>query len=311
MKRICFYLAAISLLMLTISCEKQAPEENTEVQEVPESEMQLMYLKESLLYTDEEGNVSLLRGIALDSADPTNVSISVSGEDEAYEEYAALFSENTPYSDQSCQFTLLDNLGTARFYVNDSPEDGVVAYAEFDIPSIPQISRMNYVLESAWPENAASRGKYKRGQAYSLEAWDYVGESEILEYLKGRKEWFVCLREDKNGNPALLVAVSEDQLPTEYMGFNTGMCRRVPSMDRAKKIQELIVADWDVCCYWFNAKVPNGLTSDQRYWIDSGSWSFLFVEYRDTIRLSDGNIKRYDAFWADHKFRYLLFREMK
>ncbi|MGM9735874.1 MAG: hypothetical protein ACI3ZL_05635, partial [Candidatus Cryptobacteroides sp.] len=232
MKRICFYQAAICLLMFTISCEKQAPEENTEVQEVPESEMQLIYLKESLLYTDEEGNVSLLRGVALDSSDPTNVSISVSGEDEAYEEYAALFSENTPYSDMSCQFTLLDNLGTARFYVNDSPEDGVVAYAEFDIPSIPQISRMNYVLESAWPENAASRGKYKRGQAYSLEAWDAVQKKDMLyRFVKGKKEWFVCLQEDKNGNPALLVAVSEEKLPTGSVSLSVSGASLSDSLD--------------------------------------------------------------------------------
>ena len=292
------------------ACRKDSQEET----DAPKaSEIQLSYLKHSLLYTDEQGEISLLRGVALDAADPTNVSLSVEDLEDAGYKFHELFYEDTPYSDLSATYTLDDNCGTARLIVNDTPVDGVVAYAEFDIPEIPQITRLNYVLESSWPENAAARGYYKKGHSYQMKGWDKrhkYNDKRLEGGAKDKKEWFVCLREDKDGNPALLVAISDAKYELWWGAGSNTVYKRVPSEGRAKEIQQMIRSEWGNYCSIYNANVSGALTDDQRYWIDSGNIDWKGGRYRNVINLYSGQI---DAVhlgeWKPTRLRALLFRE--
>lgn len=302
-------LALLCIPAMLCACQKEQHDQQEEVDGPKASEIQLNYLKHSLLYTDEQGETSLLRGVALDAADPTNVSLSVEDLEDAEYKFHELFYEDTPYSDLSATYTLDDNCGTAQLYVNDPPVDGVVAYAEFDIPEIPQITRMNYVLESSWPENAAARGYYKKGNTYELEPWNGDHYSGYV-FSKYQKEWFVCLREDKDGNPALLVSITK--IP--HHGFNSiwsndGIFKRVPGMDRAKSIQELISAEWENYCNIYNSKVPGALTADQYYWTSKGS-NYLFVRYNYAINLLTGDTAKKEVLHKKPMLRYLFFFEL-
>ena len=303
-------LALLCIPAMLCACQKEQNDQQEEADAPKASEIQLSYLKHSLLYTDEQGEISLLRGVALDAADPTNVSLSVEDLEDAEYKFHELFYEDTPYSDLSATYTLDDNCGTAQLFVNDTPVDGVVAYAEFDIPEIPQITRLNYVLESSWPENAAARGYYKKGSTYQLEPWD-ADNYDWFVSSRNKKEWFVCLREDKDGNPALLVAITDAEYDFSYSWNwrNAGFYKRVPGMNRAEGIQKLISAEWENYCNIYNSKVPGALTENQYYWTDEGS-DKVFKSYRYTIKLFTGEPEKLEVQNHDPKRRALFFFEL-
>lgn len=305
------YLSALlCLTALICGCQKEQKEEE---QTPPEavSEFQLEYLKNCLLITDENGETSILRGVALDTADPTVISLSVEDVEEAEEKFHELFYD-TPYSEISSTYTLNDNRGSARFFVNDPPIDGIVAYAEFNIPEIPQVTKINYVLESSWPENAAARGTYRKGNSYQMKGWDKTTKDQLGGASKDKLEWFVCLREDKNGNPALLVAITDDTYHLRWYWYerDSGMYERFPGRSRAQSISKLIRAEWDNYCNIYNKNVPGALTANQNYWIDDGS-DYFFARFRCAINLYNGNITDYDTQYGSKHCRALMFREEK
>ncbi|MGM9791434.1 MAG: hypothetical protein ACI3Y4_03405 [Candidatus Cryptobacteroides sp.] len=111
--------------------------------------------------------------------------------------------------------------------------------------------------------------------------------------------------EDRNGNPAYLVAITDAKYFFEWKvnHQNIGIYERVPGETRAKAIRELIFSEWENDCSIYNDYVPGALTQDQDYWIDEGEYA-----YRYSINLYTGNTtKRYETDY--YKLRALLFRE--
>lgn len=279
--------------------------------EDPEPEVvdQVAALKQSLL-TEENGEEVLLRGVALDAADPTVVSISVDDCDDAYIRFTRLFSDETEASADGMTYTLTDalsqNAGSARF-VKSSDGNGLVAYAEFDVPAIPQLSRINYILHSAWPDNAKVKGFHKLGVRYEYKGWSSKPNNGSRF---DKDEWFkyVCVREYDGGEPALLIAISPKK---HYICWRKSgkYSMRIPGKGRAKGISELLRSDWDTYARFFN-KDGDVLNKDEYYWIDSGH-DYGFAQYRDAIRLSDGDIDDWDVHWKEPEKRVIFFIESK
>lgn len=274
-----------------------------------EAEDQVAVLKQSLI-TEENGKEVLLRGVALDAADPTVVSISVDDSDDAYQRFTALFSDETETSADGMTYTLTDtlsqNAGTAKF-VKSSDGNGLVAYAEFAVPSIPQLSRINYILHSAWPDNAEVKGFHKFGERYLEGGWT-SGPPLHCSFNPGELFRYVCVREYEGGEPALLIAIS----PTTHFinwRFSGKYSKRIPGLNRARGISELLRSDWDTFAGFFN-KEGNILNKGEFYWIDAG-YDYLLKQKRTAIRLNDGYIDVWDVQYRRPHKRVIFFLESK
>lgn len=275
----------------------------------PEVVDQVAVLKQSLL-TEENGKEVLLRGEALDAADPTVVSISVDDSEDAYERFTALFSDETETSADGMTYTLTDtlsqNAGTAKF-VKSNDGNGLVAYAEFAVPAIPQLSRINYILHSAWPDNAKVKGFHKLGERYEYKGWSgrptadsKFDANEVFKY--------VCVREYNGGEPALLVAISPN---THYINFVYSLpySNRIVGKHKAQSISYILRYNWKASTALFN-KDGNILNKDEYYWINDGHEHGISA-YRYAIRLSDGKLKDWETLWHRPKKRVIFFIESR
>lgn len=308
----CKYLLYAMMAAATVSLPACSGDDDPIIDdENPEQEVvdQVAALKQSLL-TEENGQEVLLRGVALDAADPTVVSISVDDSDDAYRRFSMLFSDDTETNAEGVTFVLTDtlsqNAGTARF-VKSSDANGLVAYAEFDVPAIPQLSRINYILHSAWPDNAKVKGFHKLGVRYEYKGWS---SGPTVDSSFDKDEWFryVCVREYDGGEPALLIAISPNM---HYINWRKSgkYSARIPGKKRALGISDLLRSDWDTYARFFN-KDGDVLNKGEYYWIDSGS-EYLVATYRDAIRLSDGDIDDWDVHYKEPEKRVIFFIESK
>lgn len=279
--------------------------------EVMESDVdQLAILRSSLLTEDENGSVSILRGVSLDPGNPTVLSISVENYNDAFSRFSDLFGSETEKSEDGTIYTLPDNGGSTRFAKGNN-EDGLVAYAEFSVPSIPQITRINYILHSAWPDNAGGKGFHKFGVVYQYHGWSgscsgiYSPTPNV-----DSGEWFdyVCVREYNNGEPALLIAITSTKYHFRWRKHSE-YSANIPGESRAKTISGILQKNWDSLARIFNR---NGdvLNKGEYYWIDKGKdWGV--AEYRDAVRLSDGDVDDWDVKYKKPKKRTLFFLESK
>ena len=280
MKKLAFYLLMIPLFGIGMaSCSEE--DNGPDMPETPQEdsvyvEDELAVLQEHLVRVDDEGNlVERIWGEVLDAATPDEVTIGVDNLAEAVEIFREFFADTTEISDDGMLATFSVQEGSAELKEANG-ENGLVAYATFDVPGLKYVSRINFILNSAWPENATATGYHKWGVIYEYKgfpAYDYYDK-------------FMCIRQYENGKPALLFAISPDKWSISSNVVNGKNGVNLPTEEKAKEISKILQTDWESYSGKYNkACGKNVLNVDEGYWYGKiGIFSKYF------IRLSSGKI---------------------
>lgn len=280
MKKLAFYLLMIPLFGIgMVSCSEE--DNGPDMPETPQEdsvyvEDELAVLQKHLVRVDGEGNlVERIWGEVLDAATPDEVTIGVDNLAEAVEIFREFFADTTEISDDGMLATFSVQEGSAELKEANG-ENGLVACAAFDVPGLKYVSRINFILNSAWPENATATGYHKWGVIY-----EYKGFPEEDYYHK-----FMCIRQYENGKPALLFAISPDKwtITNNVLKGKNGV--NLPTEEKAKEISEIIQTDWEVYSGRYNkACGENLLNVNEGYWYGKiGILSYY------CIRVSSGEI---------------------
>ena len=295
---ICFSFSACS------KDEQSSSEGETAESYVPN---ELSTLQENLVKVDSTGRfVERVLGEPLDAADTTEVSVGVDSYDEALNMFSGLFADTTVISNNGTLATFSVEKGKAELK-KESDGKGVLATASFDVPGLKYVSKINFLQNSAWPENASGKSFHKLGVIYQYTGWTSgkgVGADDDFD--KDEKFNYVCIREYSNGTPALLVAIT----PKSYyfhVRYNT-YSGRIPGKERAKNIAKILQSNWETYKKYFNAAYPGVLTDDTKCWIDKTK-DYGFAAYRWDIKLKTGDTDKLDVHWSEPKRKVLFFIE--
>ena len=281
MKKLAFYLLMIPLFGIGMtSCSEE--DNGLDMPETPQEdsvyvEDELAILQNHLVKVDEEGNlVERIWGEVLDEAVPDEVTVGVDSLVQAIAIFRGFFADTTVISEDGMLATFSVQEGSAELKVANG-ENGLVAYATFDVPGLMYVSRINFILNSAWPENAKSNGYHTVGGVYEHKG--YTNSDKLYKYL--------CIREYNNGTPALLFAI--DTYPRTHSwilsdDFNGNM----PSEEKAKEISKILRGDWDNYEKLMNAEYGcTALKKGWEYWYRDGLYA-VFYNGMCYINLSTG-----------------------
>ena len=137
------------------------PGDGGDVVEEPVDE--LAVLQSSLAKVDESGNLQeRILGVPLDPADETEVSVGVDNFEEAQFLFLSLFADTTRISSDNMEATFSCAQGSARL-VQQTDDNGLVGYATFNVPGLKYVSKIDFIKNSAWPDNASGKGFHKLG----------------------------------------------------------------------------------------------------------------------------------------------------
>lgn len=281
MKKLAFYLFMIPLFGIGMtSCSEEG--NGPDMPETPQEdsvyvEDELAILQNYLVKVDEEGNlVERIWGEVLDEAAPDEVTVGVDSLAQAIAIFKGLFADTTVISEDGMLATFSVQEGSAELKVANG-ENGLVAYATFDVPGLMYVSRINFILNSAWPENATAKGYHKLGAFYEHKG--YTDRDKLFKYL--------CIREYNNGKPALLFAIDTNPRQHSWIlsdDYNGNM----PSEDKAKEISEILRGNWDYYEKHMNAKYGcTALKKGWEYWYRDGVFA-VFYNGMCYINLSTG-----------------------
>ena len=281
MKKLAFYLLMISLFgigMTSCSEENNGPD----TPEVPQEdsvyvEDELAILQNHLVKVDEEGNlVERLWGEVLDEAAPDEVTVGVDSLAQAIAIFRGFFADTTVISEDGMLATFSVQEGSAELKVANG-ENGLVAYATFDVPGLMYVSRINFILNSAWPENAKSKGIHEFGFFYEYQG--YTDSDKLYKYL--------CIREYNNGIPALLFAIGTTPVYMNWL-LDQECMGNMPSEEKAKEISKILRGKWDFYEKRMNTEYGcTALKKGWEYWYRDGIFA-VFYNGNYYINLSTG-----------------------
>lgn len=269
---------------------------------------ELSTLQNNLVKIDEKGQfVERVFGVSLDAADSTEVSVGVASYEEAVNDFAQLFADTTIISNNGTLATFAVEKGKAELQ-KGSGENGTVATIVFDVPGLKYVSKVNFVLNSAWPENASGKSFHKLGAIYQYKGWTGgPGVQADDDFDANQMFNYVCIREYSNGKPALLVAIT----PQSYYIY----CRNkdqysgnIPGESKAKEISDIMKSNWDTYKTYFNAANSGVLSDDTKCWIDKTK-DYGVAAYRWDINLKTGSIDQMDIHWKEPRRKVLFFIE--
>ena len=181
--------------------EPEVPEEISQVDE-------LEYLQNNLVVLDDNGGIKeRVYGRVLNESKPETVYVGVENLDEAKDIFASLFSDETTISDDGCDAMFTTRRGHAELSVG-SGEEGLIATAAFDIDGLKYVNTIRFILNSAWPDNYDQTTYHVLGEQYQYCGWKYKRHGKHMGGGKDEIHTFVCIRESKNGVPALLMGIS-------------------------------------------------------------------------------------------------------
>ena len=270
---------------------------------------ELKRVQQALVAVDDDGKfVGRVCGVPLNPTDTTEVSVGVDTYDEAVEKFGLLFADTTVISNNGLLATFSTREGKAELKKGDG-KDGLLAYATFDVPGLKYVSRLNYIQNSAWPENATTQSMYKVGTVWPMTGWTANEDGSGYVWPTVRKDElfdFVCIRSDKNGNPALLVAMTDFWYKLAY-GFTGSFTGNLPDEKKAKEISAILRSNWSTYTAFFNQSATR-LREGQDYWIDDG-FCILACDKRDAITLSTGEVERWEVGWKRPSKAVLFYRE--
>lgn len=310
MKKLAFYLFMIPLFGIGMtSCSKE--NNGPDTPEVPQEdsvyvEDELAILQNHLVKVDEEGNlVERIWGEVLDEAAPDEVTVGVDSLAEAVTIFKGLFADTTEISEDGMLATFSVKEGSAELKVANG-ENGLVAYATFDVPGLKYVSRINFILNSAWPENATAKGYHKLGVFYEHTGWTGDPEGINTDFDRNKFFKYLCIREYKNGKPALLFAVEPTAVRLQWTQMD-GYAGNMPNEDKAKEISAILRKDWAAYKKKVNAEYGcTALEDGWQYWIRGGTW-YVFGVHTDCITLSSGEMDYYETGWNKSRKLATLF----
>ena len=307
MKRFSILLWMVFLICFSFSACSDDDQSSSSEGETAETYVpnELSTLQENLVKVDSTGQfVERVLGEPLDAADTTEVSVGVDSYEEALNMFSGLFADTTVISNTGTLATFSVEKGKAELKkVSDG--NGVLATASFDVPGLKYVSKINFVQNSAWPENATGKSFHKLGVIYQYKGWTSGrGVGVDTNFDKDEMFNYVCIREYSNGIPALLVAITPKSYHLHVR--NNTYSGRIPGEGRAKDIANILQSNWETYKKYFNAAYPNVLTDNTECWIDKTK-DYAFVAYRWDIHLKTGKTYKREVHHDDNKTRKVLF----
>lgn len=255
-------------------------------------------LQYALTNLDEAGELkNRIYGVALNEMLPDYLSIGVDSLQEAVDMFRLWFADTTEISADGLTATFTTRKGSAVLTPTDG-EDGIIGRVIFDVPGLKYVSQIEFILNSAWPENASKPSDYKFGNSYEFEAWTWAYEKVHLDdalykllafekrFPRKDKIKYCCIREYKNAQPALLVAITPYNKPVswasiQYYGGN------IPRREQAEEIQRILAKNWELYKALFKQIYGvEVLTDTGLYTIYSGHGNHQIR----AIRLKDGYV---------------------
>ena len=305
MKKLAFYLLMIPLFGIGMaSCSEE--DNGPDMPETPQEgsvyvEDELAILQNHLVKVDEEGNlVERIWGEVLDEAAPDEVTVGVDSLAQAIAIFRGFFADTTMISEDGMLATFSVQEGSAELKAANG-ENGLVAYATFDVPGLMYVSRINFILNSAWPENAKAKGYHTVGGVYEHKGFT----ANTTEGGVSKFEKYLCIREYNNGTPALLFAIHTTPIILNWC-MDEEYMSNMPSEDKAKEISEILRAKWDDFEKRMNAVYGcTALKKGWEYWYRDGVYA-VFENRTYYINLSTGETD-WDSNWNGFGKRSTLF----
>lgn len=282
----------ILLLMpsLFVACNDKEDTEITEEYDGSIDVDELDELQQNLVRTDSLGNFECrVLGVCLDKADTTIVSVGVESFEEAKLKFQNLFSTSTTISADGTIASFTKQTGSVVLEEKDGT-DGVIGVIDFSNIGLKHISKLNFILSSAWPENAKSKGYHKGGVWYQYHGWtgsvDYSAPHPYPDW--DEWHWFLCIKEaDGKGNPAVLLAFTDTQYNIPWRNSDS-YSGNIPTESKAKQIREILLKDWNTYKKKFNEKMGKTvLETYGEYWMKKGK-EFGVENWRYTMNLYTG-----------------------
>ena len=262
---------------------------------------ELGIIQNNLVRLNEKGEVDeYVLGLPLDAADSTELTVGVESYNEAVQLFDNIFPDTTLISMDGTRATLTVDEGSALLTPADGT-DGLLATAKFSIPGLKHVSKLRFIKNSAWPENATEKKIHTLGMVYPDKGWTGPCNYTIDTKFSEDEEYdYVCIKEYSNGQPGILLAFTPKKydLPWRYHAEYGG---NIPSEKMAKTISDVLRGNWD---RW--EKKFNGLLKkDTEYWIEEGSdWGWF--QWRSWIILNTGEIDDYEM-WVSEDYCYVMF----
>lgn len=282
------------------SCSNDEPSiHDTSLEEEFDVIDELAELQDALVKLDENGNVKeRVFGVVLDESTPDVVWAGIENFDEAREYFSTLFSDTTAISTDGMKATFSTRQGSATLS-KESGNGGLVAKVIFDIEGLKHISQINFILNSAWPENDNMKSIYKYGVVYMLSGFTGTRFSND-EPLSP----FVCVREYKNGIPALLVGITS----SKHEMCGCGTCKRAlgnsPGPGKAQEISKILNGNWAFFKTAFTIDGTELLAENEKYWIDK-RLAIPMNPYRYTINLKTARLEKHSG-WYNNNYRVVF-----
>lgn len=285
------YVASILLMgvFLCTACSKDEDVLQEPTEDVAEIQRhQLKYLQESIVRVDSVGNVlSRPLGVMLNDADTTILSVGVKNIEEATELFKTLFTEEQAFkqSGQTLSTEIAD--GSVAF----SPVSGshILARAIFDVPSLYHISKIDFILQSAWPVNT-EESAFKFGDVITKEC------NTGGNYRKNVT--LVCIREYTPGVNGIMVGQTNGEWSACGMAWDNSY---PASRADANLVAGIMSSNWSMYTDLWTSKGVSPALSDSYLWIGDSS----FFKGRYAINLMRN---KYD-YWSilgNHRARELV-----
>lgn len=258
--------------------EPEVPEEIAKVNE-------LEYLQNNLVVLDDDGGIKeRVYGRVLDESKPETVYVGVENFVEAKEIFVSLFHDETSISQDGSQAKFSTRQGYAELKA-DSGEDGLVATANFDIEGLKHVNTVRFILNSAWPDNYDQTIYHVLGEQYQYCGWKFKRHGKHIGGGKDEIHTFVCIRESKNGVPALLVGMSNyqygigDKLEFGELDLQT-------TEKQFNEICSILKSNWTFYKAAFNDNSKDLLKDNDYYWVKTKGYTLK------SGNLHTGDLKR-------------------
>lgn len=251
---------------------------------------------------DEYGDYSYVvfpTGEILDENDPTHLFISVEDMDEALRYWDSCLAPDiirTTSADNRYTYDFTDAEGKSQGSVSFAPgTGGDVAVITPNLAGLEHISKVTFLLKSAWPFNDEAEPR------------NHVGDIRYFSVPEMGSQPFVCIRERSNGVKPYYVGITKETIDPTTGSYRDKVIETkwCPGEASAKSIYDMLHKDWDFYVAVFDDAGGGKLDLDQACWIDKNDF-YVFVKYQYAINLINSGYERLDCVYHYPHRRILL-----